>query len=401
MNTIIIIVAIALAGYLALSKRLAASSSWKATVTPLASIMGSGFLVSAPLLAGTVGNLALVCMALLLVLAFLVGGAIRFNIRHFEPIENKGHGPAQDIAFLSRIVLVGAYFISITYYLQLLAAFVLNAVGVKNDMAANAITTALLVTIGGIGMWKGLRKLESVEKYAISLNLGMIGALLVGLVVYNVQRVLGGTWALPDISSSINFHDMRVLLGLLIVVQGFETSRYLGDEHPAEQRIATMRAAQLISTAIYLVFIGLATVLFHDGLGSDVTAIIGMTKPVAVVLPLLLSVAAIGSQFSASVADNSGAGGLIEDITRRKLPMRYAYLLILIVTVALTWETNVNQIIAYASRAFALYYLLQCLVAFVVAWQKKDLARRSLRLALFASLALICALVFALGIPSG
>ena len=81
--------------------------------------------------------------------------------------------------------------------------------------------------------------------------------------------------------------------------------------------------------------------------------------------------------------------------------MRYAYLLILAVTIALTWETNVNQIIAYASRAFALYYVLQCVVAFTVAWQKKDLAHRPLRLALFATLALLCGLVFSLGIPSG
>jgi predicted lipid-binding transport protein (Tim44 family) len=86
LSTIIIIVALAMGAYLAFSKRLAASSNWKATVTPLASIMGSGFLVSAPLLAGIVGNLAVVCMAILLVLAFAVGGAIRFNIRHFEPI---------------------------------------------------------------------------------------------------------------------------------------------------------------------------------------------------------------------------------------------------------------------------------------------------------------------------
>jgi hypothetical protein len=401
LNVVIIVVALVLVGYFALSKRLAGSSNWKATVTPLASIMGSGFLVSAPLLAGTVGNLAVVCMGILLGLAYLLGGAIRFNIRYFEPMENKGRGPAQEIAFLSRIVLVGAYFISITYYLQLLAAFVLNAVGNTNEAAAHGITTALLVTIGGIGMWKGLGKLESVEKYAISLNLGMIGALLVGLVIYNIHLLLGGSWALPAISSSIDSHDLRVLLGLLIVVQGFETSRYLGDEHPAEQRIATMRTAQFMSTGIYLVFIALATVLFHDGLGSDVTAIIGMTKPVAVVLPLLLSIAAIGSQFSASVADSSGAGGLIEDITHRKLPIRYAYLLILLVTVALTWETNVNQIIAYASRAFALYYLLQCVVAFVVAWQEKELHRKSLRLAGFAFLSVMCLLVFVLGIPSG
>jgi hypothetical protein len=72
LNAIIIVVALSLAGYLAFSKRLSASSSWKATVTPLASIMGSGFLVSAPLLGGIVGNWAVVCMAILLVLAYLV-----------------------------------------------------------------------------------------------------------------------------------------------------------------------------------------------------------------------------------------------------------------------------------------------------------------------------------------
>jgi hypothetical protein len=401
LNIIIISVALVVGGYLAFSKRLTVSSNWKATVTPLASIMGSGFLVSAPLLAGIVGNLAVVCMALLLVLAYMVGGAIRFNIRHFEPIENKGHGPAQDIAFLSRIVLVGAYFISVTYYLQLLAAFVLKAVGVHSPVAANGITTLLLLAIGGIGMWRGLKELEAIEKYAVAFNLGMIGALLVSLAVYNVRMVFGGTWALPSISSVIDFHDLRVLLGLLIVVQGFETSRYLGDEHPAEQRIATMRTAQLMSTAIYLLFIALATVLFHDGLGADVTAIIGMTKPVAVVLPVLLAVAAIGSQFSAAVADNAGAGGLIEDITHRRAPIRYAYLLILLVTVLLTWSTNVNEIIAYASRAFALYYTLQCAVAWVVAFQERNLRRRSMRLVMFAFLAVMCLLVFALGIPSG
>jgi hypothetical protein len=400
-NIIIIVVAFILGGYLAFSRRLTASSNWKAMVTPLASIMGSGFLVSAPLLAGIVGNLAVVCMALLLALAYMVGSAIRFNIRHFEPIENKEHGPAQDIAFLSRIVLIGAYFISVTYYLELLAAFLLRIIGVHSQTVANGVTTLLLVTIGGVGMWRGLKELESVEKYAVSFNLGMIGALLVALAIYNIRKVLGGTWALPSISSIIDFKDLRVLLGLLIVVQGFETSRYLGDEHPAEQRITTMRAAQLISTGIYLVFIALVTVLFHEGLGADVTAIIGMTKPVAAVLPVLLAVAAIGSQFSAAVADNEGAGGLIEDITERKVSIRYAYMLILLVTVVLAWSTDVNQIIAYASRAFALYYALQCVVAWFVAWKQPDLRHRPRRLVLFAFLAVMCFLVFALGIPSG
>lgn len=402
LNGIIILIALFLGGYFAFSKRLAQSSNWKATVTPLASIMGSGFLISAPLLAGIVGNLAVICMALLLITAYLVGEAIRFNIRHFEPIENQGRGLAQNVAFFSRIVLTCAYFISITYYLQLLSAFLLNSFGIKNEIAANCTTTSLLVLIGGMGMWRGLDELEKVEKYAIALNLGMIGALLAGLCIYNFQLAADGLWDLPQISSTINFHDLRVLLGLLIVVQGFETSRYLGQEHTADQRIRTMRTAQFISTGIYLTFIALATILFHKDLGSDVTAIISMSTPVAAVLPLLLSVAAIGSQFSASVADTSGAGGLILDILQDKLSMRTIYFIVIIVTVALTWVTNVNEIIAYASRAFALYYTLQCSVAWVVARQgRNSLNRSKRRLWLFGFLALICLSVFILGIPSG
>ncbi len=390
LNVVLLIVAIVLAGYLAYSPRLARSSRWKATVTPLASIMGSGFLVSAPLLGGMVGYLAIFCMAGLLVLSFGVGDAIRFNIRHFEPIENAGHGPAQMIAFLSRIVLAGAYFVSVSYYLQLLAAFLAHAAGTTDGTFTNLITSILLVVIGGIGMWRGLGMLEGVEKYAVALNLGMIGALLVGLAVANAQLLANGQWALPDVSSTIDFHDFRVLLGLLIIVQGFETSRYLGDEHSAEERMVTMRYAQLLSAAIYLVFISLVTVLFHPGLDGDVTGIVTMAGPVATVLPALISLAAIGSQFSAAVADNEGAGGLIEDITHYRLSFRYAYLLILVVTLALTWETDVNGIIAYASRTFALFYALQCTVALVVAWQSKELRGRWVRMTQFAALAFVC-----------
>ena len=59
---------------------------WRATVTPLASIIGSGFLVSAPLLAREFGGYAAPAMALLIVLAALIGWAIRYNIRVVEPL---------------------------------------------------------------------------------------------------------------------------------------------------------------------------------------------------------------------------------------------------------------------------------------------------------------------------
>lgn len=400
LNGIIIITALTVAAYLTFSKRVAGSSNWKATVTPLASIMGSGFLVSAPLLANIVGVWAWFCMAVLLVLAYGVGSAIRFNIEYFEPIEYHERKLVHHISFVSRVVLAGAYFISVTYYLQLLSAFALNGLGLTQLVSANMVTSAILLFIGCIGIWRGLGELEKLESYAISLNLGMIAALLVALIIHNITLVLNGSWQLPAIDSVIDLSDLRVLLGLLIVVQGFETSRYLGKEHPADQRIKTMKAAQMISGIIYLFFIGLATVLFHKGADADVTAIIEMTAPVAAVLPILLSVAAIGSQFSAAVADNAGAGGLLEDLTEGKLPVRYAYLLILITTLMLTWETNVNTIIAYASRAFALYYMLQSMVAFILSWQTQELEGRTAKLIRFAVICFCCLLVFALGLPS-
>jgi hypothetical protein len=390
---LLVATAISVAAYLALSRRLGRSESWSAMLTPLASIMGSGFLVSAPLLAHEVGYLAAPCMAALLVLAYGVGGVLRFNIRHFEPVEHAGPGPAQILAHLSRIVLAAAYFISITYYLQLLAAFALHFAGVESPGAARWVTTSLLAAIGAAGMWRGLAMFERIEKYFVSVNLGVIGALLVALFVHNAEVFRAGTWSLPDIPSGIDGHGLRVLLGLLIVVQGFETSRYLGSQHPAELRIRTMRQAQIVASIIYVLFLSSATLLYRDDLGADVTAIITMVTPVAFVLPVMLSVAAIGSQFSAAVADTSGAGGLVEDLTSGRVPRRYLYLLILIITVALTWETNVNEIISYASRAFALYYTLQCLVAALV-------AGRSARLVYFGLLAAICLSVFLFGLPA-
>jgi hypothetical protein len=395
LNGLIIIIALCLGAYLAFSPKLKKSSSWQAMVTPLASIMGSGFLVSAPLLGGVVGVNAVFCMAILLLIAYGVGGVMRYNIINFEPIENESGHP-QQLAFVSRIILAGAYFISVTYYLQLLAAFLLKSFGISHPLMANWITTSLLLIIGLIGITSGLGMLEKMEKYAVALNLGMIGSLLFALAYYNIYLVSQGTWALPDVSSSIDGKDIRILLGLLIVVQGFETSRYLGDEHKAEERVKTMRYAQITASIIYLLFISLATVLFHEDMGADVTAIIEMTTPVAVILPTLLVVAAIGSQFSAAVADNAGAGGLISEITQHRVPVRYAYAVILLITIALTWETDVNLIIVYASRAFALFYLLQSCLAAVLAKRNKD----SKKAILFASLAVICTLVFLIGAPA-
>ena len=161
-----------------------------------------------------------------------------------------------------------------------------------------------------------------------------------------------------------------------------------------------MRNAQLLSGAIYLVFVGLATVLFRPNMGGDVTAILVLTRDVAIVLPVLLTVAALGSQFSAAVADTAGAGGLIEDITEHRFSEKWAYGTILLVTLILTWVVDVNQVIALASRAFALFYALQCLVAGVIAFQSDGRTAFPVRGIAFFILALLCSSVFLFGIPA-
>ena len=74
------------------------STRWRATVTPLASIIGSGFLVVAPLLGLTAGRFALLAMAAILVLAYLVGNAVRYNIAHVEEICEAPGTPAASTA---------------------------------------------------------------------------------------------------------------------------------------------------------------------------------------------------------------------------------------------------------------------------------------------------------------
>lgn len=410
---VIVLLAAAIALTLLFSQKLRRSVIWRATITPLASIMGSGFLVCAPLLAANVGNAAILAMAALLLLAYGVGEAVRFNIRYAEPLletrslQKPGQktGGSNTVArlleTLSRLVLAVAYFISVTYYLQLLAAFLLKGFNLQNHIVANLITTALLVVIGGIGWWRGLSKLESIEKYIVSLNLSMIAALLAGLLFYNAGLLVQGSWQLPTLQPTESFKTIRVLLGLLIVVQGFEISRFLGDEYPAEQRIRTMRYAQIISAVVYLVFIALITILFKAHGDKGITAIIDMSATVASFLPLLLIIAAAGSQFSASVADFSGAEGLITEISGSKISPQRTFLFITAVTISLAWLTDVVGIISLASRAFALFYALQCAVAFAIAQQKKDLTYQTGQLTLFGSLAIVCLLVTVFGIPAG
>jgi len=405
-DVVVVVVGVAAAVVLFLP-RLERSKAWKATVTPLASIIGSGFLVSVPLLADEVGSWSIVAMAFLVGAAYLVGAAIRFNIRYAEPLfEQPTRGVevrlTHSLEHLSHFVLAFAYFISVAYYLVLLGNFLLDGMGVDDVLLPKVVATVILASLGALGLLRGLGMVERIEKYTVGVNLAVIVALLGGLLWHNGAALAEGTWRLPEVGGPFNLHSVQVLLGLLIVVQGFETSRFMGDEFDAETRIRTMRYAQWISAVVYLVFFALMTILFPL-LGEDrgITAIIGLVGHVALVLPLLLTVGAVASQFSASVADSVGCAGLLEDISERKLTVQHAYPLIAVVAIAITWNADVFRIITLASQAFALFYLVQSGVALSIALERRDLPRRKGHILLFAVVSLFCLCVVLFGIPSG
>lgn len=395
--TLIIVAAVLLA------PRVRRSQSWRATVTPLASIIGSGFLVSLPLLAEAVGTHALFAMMFLVAVAYAIGGAVRFNILHGEPLfdDETGYHELTVLERISHLALAFAYFISVTYYLTLLVAFLLKGVGHPDPYLAKSLATVVLIFIGLYGVWRGLRGLETIEEYAVSLKLAVIAAVLAALVWQNVSLLFSGHWVLASVQPKFSVHTAQVLLGMLIVVQGFETSRFLKGAYTPQMRVTTMRNAQLIAGAIYAAFFALATITFSGHYNrSDVAAVTTMLAGVAMVLPLMLTMGAVFAQASAAVADSIGGAGLIFEVSGKRITRHFAYPVIAAVGIMLTWSTNVFVIITLASRAFALYYALTCMVAAWVALSAPNVARPRLHAVWFGLLALFALGVVVFGIPA-
>lgn len=395
--TLALIIALALRFFL--SKRLIETARWRATITPLASIIGSGFLVSVPLLSVAVGNAAIFAMAGLVAYAYFVGGAIRFNILHGESLfekqrlERKGLN-SSSLAYyaehVSHIALVGAYFVSVAYYLSLLSLFLLKGLGKSDPLLARTLTTVFLGFIGVYGFVWGLRGLERLEEYAVGFKLAVIVAILVAFAGHNLDLFASGTWALGTLPGHFDLETFRALLGFVIVVQGFETSRFLSGQYSPKLRVQTMRDAQLLSGAIYIVFFALATVMFRKHYASgEVAAIVDMVGVIAIILPVMLTAAAVASQFSASVADAIGGAGLLHQTFNQRMALKNLYPVLALIAMVLVWTGNVFDIISLASRAFALYYFLQCLVAVFVAWTTTGIAGRRRLIIWYAVLAFV------------
>jgi len=98
----------------------------------------------------------------------------------------------------------------------------------------------------------------------------------------------------------------------------------------------------------------------------DDNSLIKLAGVASALLVAPLVIAAALSQFSAAVADTIAATGNMEETTHKHLKAKFGTILVGGGAIALSWSANTLEIIALASRAFAFYYLLQCLVAVFV-----------------------------------
>ncbi len=393
LNAAILIVLVA-TGALLLYPRIATNRLWRANITPLASIIGSGFLVLGPILEVSFGWAAPLAMLILVLLAYLFGSAIRYNIKDLavSPTRSKA---VERIEVVSSGILAFAYIISVGYYLNLFGAFSVSLTAVDDAYHARLVTSAVFITILLVGWFYGFTALERMEQFSVGLKLAIIAGLLFALAVYFGDRARQDA-LLINPANVTGWSAVPLIFGLIVTVQGFETSRYLGATYDAPTRIKSMRFAQVLSSIIYLVYVALLAYVFAPNtMVLNETSIIDLMKIVAPILPAVLVAAALSAQFSAAVADTSGSGGLIAELSGNRISPRFSYALLVALGLILTWSLNIFEIISYASRAFALYYALQSWIAALGARRAGD----SKHAALYGALALLGIAIAVLGKP--
>ena len=199
------------------------SDGWRATVTPLASIIGSGFLICGPLLAREFGSAAILAMGLLLAIAYAAGWVIRFNITHVENhlAVATFNDPIAWVARITQGVLALAYAVSVAYYLKLLAEFTLKPIAIDpawQPVAANIIVTVIIALMTLLALGGSLRKVEHLAHGTVSIDcLGHTNASLAGTTSWAFGK--DGTIKVP-IAGSMCSDNGEALVRAAIAGQG-------------------------------------------------------------------------------------------------------------------------------------------------------------------------------------
>jgi len=365
--------------------------------TPLASIFGSGFLVVVPILASAVGPYAVLAMIVVALVAFQVGYIVRHNIHCAElTLAKGGRSFTVIVERLSNVALVAAYVVSVCLYVHILSTFVLSSFESDTAFNKSLLTTMVIGIITVVGLFGGLKPLEKLEQWALYVTILILAVLLVMFGIYDVNQFLAqGTFTLPEMPERTAWEIATIVAGTLIVVQGFETTRYLGEQFDPQTRIRASRWSQYFSLSVYVLFVALAQPIVPvlNGNYAD-NSLITLAAAASLFLPLPLIVAASLSQFSAAVADTLAAAANMQEASRQRISTRWGYLLVGVTAMLLAWSGSTFEIITLASRAFAFYYLLQCMVAFSVCGNHRERIR-------FIFIGLVLSFVLIFAVPAG
>jgi len=373
------------------------SIAYKATVVPLAEIMDVGFIVFSPIIILQFGYEAPWAMAGLCLLAILTGFAISYNIKHYEPLVG-APDPLHRWNSVALWALLAASVVNVAYYAQLLMTLILLPLGDLYSPGAVTATAALLLAILTIyGFARGLMALNDMGNKTTAFNLSAIVAVLVAFATFNVQQLVGGDFGWPHLDPPADAEAFRKLFGLFVLVQGFESSRYIGAYFSADTRVRTMGAAQYISSAVYVLFVAFSLILFaRVDPPTGVTAIFEVSEQVSVFLPFLIMAAALGSQLSAIVNDTETRTEMLAGLVGDRLPRQWTFPMFLVPAIVVVVLTDVTAVVAIASRVFAAYYLLQALIAGQLAWR----AGRWGWVVCFTGIGAAMAVIAVFGIPS-
>ncbi|MEO8092632.1 MAG: hypothetical protein ABI726_07995 [bacterium] len=367
-----------------------------ATVTPLASIFGSGFLILVPVLERSIGSLAIVGVIGACTIAWFLGSAIRHIVGTVEPLAAAGRlDPATArLERISDVLIVIAYVISVALYLRIMAQYIVNFASPGSVDAERALASAAVVAITVVGVIRGFAGLDALERVALVAVLVLTTVLGGAFFFADAGDLLGQGLQLPPLPDTGLGTALLMVGGVLIAVQGFETVRYLGEEYDAPTRIWASRVAQLVATSIYVGFVAVSTPLMGIGTPAGIdTDLLDITQRVVPVLAPVLVLCAVLSQFSAATADTAAVGGNLHSLASRAMRGSRAYALNGIAAVALIWAVPTLTIITVASRAFGAYYCAQC----VIAMRTCDGTARKLG---YGALAVLMAAVTLLALPA-
>lgn len=373
MTTVLVIVTLIVLSGLLYSSRVQNSERYQATVVPLANIMDIGFVAMTPIIVYLTGLDSPLTLAGLCALGYAMGWVMRYNIRRFEPVSGV-KGLMHDIAQTAKLALIVASVVNVAYYLQLMGAAIIYPFGLGDGGSLpTIIAVGSLIALGAIGYFFGLGKLNQVGQRMTAFNLAAVTAIIVGFLAYNAGVAMEGNWSLPDYNPPMTTESARQILGFFALVQGFEASRYLTEEYSAEERIRTMRIAQIIATVAFVLFPLSALLLFAEVRPEPTPeAVLKIAELPTPILPWLVLALAIGSQASASVNAISSRSDVMEEVSNNRIPRRLTFPLLALGAIAVVLVTDVLSAVAAASRVFAVFFALQCLIALGLAGRHKE-----------------------------